>query len=966
MRPAGPVPTYPSRVQFHLLGPLQVHHDGAALAVGGPRQRALLAVLLLHAGRVVSRDRLVDLVWEDGPPRSAATVLQMAVSRLRSALGPGRIRTIAGGYSFAVAPDELDTVRFETALRAAGQARMAGEHERAAGLLADGLQLWRGPFLGDLRDREFARVPASRLEELRLVALEQRIDVELALGRTDSVLADLAGLVVEHPLRETFRSQLVTALARSGRAAEAVTAYHSARKVLRDELGLDPGPRLSAAFEAAVTATRRPASVASRPELGGAAPSPAGLLVGREGELGAVLRVLEAGRARLVTLTGPAGVGKSRLAEEARLRLAGGPDRFPGGVVVVDLAEVRELAVACDLVRSAFAARDPHDSAPGSQVPAPGSQLPDWPQQPPVAAAAERRLLVVDGADLVPGCVAEIVHLLAVDACLTVLVTARAALGVMGEHVVGLGPLALPTDGETDEEAIAGSPAVRLLVQRVGTPGPAGVGDDPRQLVEVARRLDGMPLALELAALHRRAMTWDQAVLAAVEGTGSAATVRHLPARHRSVRAAVAWSHGLLAPSRATVLDRCAVFPGAFTSAAARAVVGEGADVTPELLELHRLHLVDQDAAGRFRLGRLVRGFALASLEARGEAAATRDRHAGQVLELVRECAGDPPPAWPPEERCRRLDEHAPDVDAALEWLVDRDPSRALELAGLSWAYWHRRGRRSDAVRWLDRVIPGAEPSPLLARALLGRAWFAVGADDLAGAAAATQRSIAIYREQGPLAELGWALACSGVIDFFSGDLARARNRMRDAVAAAREAADDEGLSAHLFNLAGFESVAGRHAQARELFADLVDRSRDDPTMLATARVGLAYVELDAGEWRAAGEILAAVMSHSSDLGDGNAETLGYALTGVAIVLAAGGVAASAVRLAAAAEAVLERRGSRLQPWEAGLRDGALATCRSALDAAAYDRSWAEGSRLMPPGACAIATSALRDLELVG
>ena len=950
----GAVPTYPSRVQFHLLGPLQVHHDGAALAVGGPRQRALLAVLLLHAGRVVSRDRLVDLVWEDGPPRSAVTVLQMAVSRLRAALGHGRIRTIAGGYSFAVAPDELDTVRFENALRAAGQARMVGEHERAAGLLADGLQLWRGPFLGDLHDREFARVPASRLEELRLVALEQRIDAELALGRTDSVLADLAGLVVEHPLRETFRSQLVTALARSGRAAEAVTAYHSARQVLREELGLDPGPRLSAAFEAAVTATRRPASMGVSPEIGGAAPAPAGLLVGREGELGAVLRVLEAGRARLVTLTGPAGVGKSRLAEEVRLRLAGGPVRFPGGVAVVDLAEVRDLAVACDLVGSAFAAPDSHGSAP------------DRPRQPPVAAAAERRLLVVDGADLVPGCVAEIVHLIAVDACLTVLVTARAALGVMGEHVVGLGPLALPSDGETDEEVIAGSPAVRLLVQRVGAPAAAEVGDDPRQLVEVARRLDGMPLALELAALHRRAMTWDQAVLAAVEGTGAAAAVRHLPARHRSVRAAVAWSHGLLASSRATVLDRCAVFPGAFTSAAARAVAGEGTDVTPELLELHRLHLVDQDAAGRFRLGRLVRGFALASLETRGQAAATRDRHAGQVLELVRECAGDPPPAWPPEERCRRLDEHAADVDAALEWLVDRDPARALELTGLSWAYWHRRGRRSDAVRWLDRVIPGAEPSPLLARALLGRAWFAVGADDLAGAAAATERSIAIYREQGPLAELGWALACSGVIDFFSGDLARARDRMRDAVAAAREAADDEGLSAHLFNLAGFESVAGRHAQARELFADLVDRCRDDPTMLATARVGLAYVELDAGEWRAAGEILAAVMSHSSDLGDGNAETLGYALTGVAIVLAAGGVAASAVRLAAAAEAVLERRGSRLQPWEAGLRDGALATCRSALDAAAYDRSWAEGSRLMPPGACAIATSALRDLELVG
>ena len=287
---------------FRILGPLEVVDNGATIDLGGQKQRALLAMLLLHPNEVVSTDRLIDALWEDDPPARAQKALQVYVSGLRKVIGPGRIETKAPGYLMRAQEDELDAVRFEAFV--------------AQGAFRDALALWRGPALGDFAYARFAASEIARLEELRLSALEGRIERDLAEGRQADVAGELEGLVREHPLRERLRGQLMLALYRAGRQADALEAYQNARRALSDELGLEPSRYLRELQQAIlrhdpvlddVVATAR-----------GAEP-PRGIFVGRERELAELLEALEAalaGYGRLFLLRGEPGIGKSRLADE--------------------------------------------------------------------------------------------------------------------------------------------------------------------------------------------------------------------------------------------------------------------------------------------------------------------------------------------------------------------------------------------------------------------------------------------------------------------------------------------------------------------------------------------------------------------------------------------------------------------------------------------------------------------------
>jgi DNA-binding SARP family transcriptional activator len=321
------------RVEFRLLGPLEVEQDGRVLAVGGRRQRPLLAVLLLHANTVVPRDRLIDAVWGETPPETAANALQVAVHALRKLLGAVRIVTQGGGYLLRVDAGELDVGRFGALIE---QARKEAPTE-AAETLREALSLRKGPPLPDLGDAQFAAIESARLEELHLAALEERIAADLALGRHGELVPELEALVAAHPYRERLRREHMLALYRSGRQAEALDAYRQARRTLVGELGIEPGHELQALEQAILRQDVALALPAARAKSN--IPAPLTPLVGRRLELAALTALLRSRDARLLTLTGPGGTGKSRLAVEGAWELV---SDFGDGVCFVDLASIAD------------------------------------------------------------------------------------------------------------------------------------------------------------------------------------------------------------------------------------------------------------------------------------------------------------------------------------------------------------------------------------------------------------------------------------------------------------------------------------------------------------------------------------------------------------------------------------------------------------------------------------------------
>src|ERR671931_26890 len=309
------------RADFGLLGPLQVSREGSELQLGGPKQRALLAILLLEANHAVSADRLIDALWGDRPPDTAKNTLQVYVSQLRKLLPEGSLETVPPGYRLAVESDALDLSRFEELAHQGRAALGIGDAATAAQALGAALALWRGPALADLALEPFAQTEAARLEELRLAVLEDRIEADLALGRHGPLVAELEHLIVQNPFRERLRAQLMLALYRSGRQAEALAVYQRTRRTLVDELGIEPGESLRQ-LEQAILA-HDPSLDA--PAGGGTAegiPAPPTPLLGRERELAALSELCRRDDVRLVTLTGIGGIGKTRIA----LELARRPD----------------------------------------------------------------------------------------------------------------------------------------------------------------------------------------------------------------------------------------------------------------------------------------------------------------------------------------------------------------------------------------------------------------------------------------------------------------------------------------------------------------------------------------------------------------------------------------------------------------------------------------------------------------
>ncbi|MFI6066071.1 BTAD domain-containing putative transcriptional regulator [Micromonospora sp. NPDC051227] len=681
-------------MRFRILGPTQVVlADGREVPVGGPRLRALLALLLLDAGRVVSAERLIDGLYGEHPPRGAANALQSQVSRLRQALPAEHdpVEFHPAGYRLAVDPDDVDAYRFERLAEAGRRALGDGDWPRAAAVLREALELWRGPALADATG---APAQAARLDELRLAALEDRVEADLALGAQSALIAELRELVVAHPLRERSRGQLMRALAALGRPAEALAEFEDARHTLAEQLGVDPSAELAAVHLAVLRGEERGSA---EPVL----PSQLTTFVGREEELKRVGDLL--GERRLVTLTGPGGAGKTRLAIEA----AG---RVDGEVRFVELAGLADGSDVPQAVLSALGLRDAGLRAPAE----PGWQTTDR----LVEALAERRLLLVlDNCEHVLVDAARLAaRLLSACPALRVLATSREPLGLAGEALCPLSGLTVPPLGASVLDADE-YPAVGLFAQRAAdvapdfTVTPANV----EMVLRICRSLDGLPLAIELAAARLRALSVAE-VAARLDdrfrllSTGN----RAVSPRHRTLRAVVEWSWDLLDDAEREVARRLTVFAGGATLEAAERICGlPTAEFVDALTGLVDKSFVEM-TGGRYRMLETVRAFCAERLAEAGEADQLRRAHTAYFLEF----------AWTASDhlRCaeqlhwlRRLDAERDNLHAALRRAtVAGDASEAAGMVAALSFYWWLRGMRGEGARLAADVLEllGTEAPP--------------------------------------------------------------------------------------------------------------------------------------------------------------------------------------------------------------------------------------------------------------
>ncbi|MFD1545497.1 BTAD domain-containing putative transcriptional regulator [Nonomuraea guangzhouensis] len=768
-------------MSFGVLGPLAVWtDDGGRIEVTEPRMRALLADLLAHGGGPVSMDRLIDDLWGDRPSRNPVGTLQARVSQLRRVLGgPGSIVHTPAGYRLATVADPLptstepdafhsgpdpfrdrrrDADRFEGrhALGRSGAGgdagrfrsgaggdagrfrsgaggdagrfriavdadrfleltgrRSADPHERAA-QLHEALTLWRGPAYADLADEEFLRPEIARLEEARLSALEEQAEVRLALGED----VDLADLVAQHPLRERLRAQHMTALYRGGRQGEALASYDDLRERLAGELGLDPTPELAALQEAIL---RQDPSLTARPPHSNL-PSPLTELIGRDADLAQVRDLLNT--ARLVTLTGPGGVGKTRLALETAHSLLDESPAFPDGVWLVELGGIADVAEA---IADVLGVRD-DDTAP-------------LPPRLATALAAKRALLVIDNCEhLVEEAAALVSALLRAAPGLRVLTTSREPLCVTGERVHAVPPLTEPDairlftsradlkpnatprphpttapDSSTAFDPTTGTvetttgPAATYATSRPSRrnepDGPNDRDEVGEAVATICRRLDGIPLALELAATRVRAL----GVREVAERLDDrfrllSSGMRDAPSRQRTLRAVIDWSWDLLSGHERVVLRRLAVHADGCTLEAAEAICAEpGVDVVDVLARLVDRSLVVVTTGPRYRLLESVAAYCAERLAEAGEHGQITARHAHFYTSLAEraDLRGPGQRQW-----LERLDTETANLRLALS---GPEPLRLVNA--LAW-YWFLRGRMGEARRSLATALSRTTPTP--------------------------------------------------------------------------------------------------------------------------------------------------------------------------------------------------------------------------------------------------------------
>jgi len=683
-----------------LFGELEAVAEGVPVPVRGAKQRALLALLALQRGRPVSADRLIDVLWGDGQASNPANALQAQIGQLRRTFGAAAILTSEAGYALAVGPDDVDVVRFGQ-LVAEGR-RLAGDGEAAlaSAALGEALGLRRGEPLAEFADAGFADAERAHLDELTLVAVEARAGADLMLGRHGELAGELEAQCRQHPLRERLWELLILALYRAGRQAEALRAYTEVRDRLVDELGIDPGPalrelqtRILAQDPSLAPASPAPVPAAAPPSSAGNLRARLSRFVGRDAELRQLCEAVRS--SRLVTLTGPGGTGKTRLAVEAAAAVR---EEHRDGAWLVELAGVVEpdgVAPAAAAALGAGAA-----ALPGAQPAGSTTEL-------IVRYLAGRSLVVVlDNCEHVISEAAALADTLAgAVPGLRLIATSREPLGVPGEVLVpvgGLAPLA----------------AVELFVDRARAVRPGFLPDGPAGDVieDICRRLDGLPLAVELAAARLRALPLatlaerlDDRFRLLSQGARTA-----LP-RQQTLRAVVDWSYDLLFEDERRLFSRLATFTGGCGLTAAEAICADEQVPADEILDVLG-RLVDKSLVvapgdgdeARFSQLQTLWQYGRDRLTESGEAGAMRARHGAYYRQLAEQAhqglRGAAGPIWRD-----RLVAESGNLRAALDWYIATgDADGALSLAsGMAWL-WFINGDFLEGARWLGDAL-GAE-----------------------------------------------------------------------------------------------------------------------------------------------------------------------------------------------------------------------------------------------------------------
>ena len=793
-------------MEVRLLGRFDVVADGGAIALGGPRQRAVLAVLAIHANEIISTDRLAEQVWAGDLPATAVVTMQRYISLLRRALHglPAAIETARPGYMLRIDPACIDARTFERLVDEGRGLLSAGDPESAARVLRDALSLWRGEALADFAYDDFARIEINRLQELRTAALELRIDADLARGRHRDLIPELEALVAGAPLRESHRGQLMRALHRAGRRGEALRVYQQGRRAMVEEMGLEPGAELqaiereilcsdvaevrpaagaaattstdpragtkpTASADATASATANPTSSSADPTSSSAGPTsssagptsaepatdgaanpaatpavdtapapeaaqpttrrlPAELtsFVGRSSEVDEVARMLAA--SRLVTLTGVGGSGKSRLALRVATSLA---DAAPERALLVELGAVNDPALVPQTVANAVGVRE----EPGRPV---VEGLLD-------ALRPRDCLLVLDGCEHLLDPVAALVErLLAETPDVRVLVTSREMLDIPGETVFRVPTLSVPEAGQPVQALadLSGFDGVRLFVERAHAvdAGFCPTDADAAAIAELCRRLDGLPLALELAAARTDVLTLRQ-LAARLDDRFELLTGgwRTAPPRQRTLRATIAWSYDLLDDGERLLFDRLSVFAGSFTFEGAEAVGAGGAIAPPAVLHLLtslvrkslvvRVH--SNAATARYRLLDTLRDYARERLRERpDEQAAATARHAAFFLAIAEDAAPFLRGPSASEVMAVLDEEHQEFRTVLTRHLAGGDVESACRLVAALALFWDFRYNVRDGSMWLERVVTAAReanlaPSRALLWATLHAAYFA-------------------------------------------------------------------------------------------------------------------------------------------------------------------------------------------------------------------------------------------------
>jgi predicted ATPase/DNA-binding SARP family transcriptional activator len=873
-------------VEFCLLGPLEVRDRGLLLPLGGVRQRALLTLLLLRANEVVSRDRLIDDLWGEGSPANAGHRLEVLVSRLRKAIGLGEMLvTRAGGYGLEVDPDSIDAHRFEALLDRGRLANRAGRPERAAGLLAQGLGLWRGEALGDLAYLRFARVEAERLEELRMAAIEERCDARLALGEHSQLIGELDAVLAQQPTRERIAGQLMVALYRCERQADALEVYQRTRAVLVEELGLEPGPALR---ELERSILQQDASLEPPPPRAAGPPVtlpvPATPFIGRARELAQLTALLQGDDVRLLTLTGAGGSGKTRLALRLAQTIARG---YRDGTWFVGFADITDSEL---IVPTLCQTLEIPEAAGVAAV----ARVERW--------LAEREvLLVLDNLEQLTEGSAVLAVLLSACPGLTLLVTSREPLRLAGEQQYEV-PVLEPAD------------AIALFDSRTQAVVP-GLIVHPKLAGAICARLDRLPLAIELAAARTKALSLSE-LYARLDKSLPLLTggPRDAPRRQRTLTATIDWSYQLLSEEERGLFRRLSIFAGGFELEAAKEICDADLDGLHSLIDKSLLHRTERD---RFVLLETTQEYGHRRLQAASELNELRRDHAEWFHRL----------AMLPEEHFRSPEQAAwlarvyadtDNIRAALAWSFESDVARGLELATALYRPWLMHGHVEELISWFQRAPADLHvvDKPTRAAALRAFGETLNCTNEYDRARQVLEESLILFREIDDRPGEASALNVLGMVCWAQGSLPQAIDHSQAALAMYRENGDRHGIGrslhltgAYLRDARDFARGEAALQEARAMLSEVGDRSAAAASILCLGDLALDTRQSDnaASRYR---EALETVIEF------GDERTRAYCIAGLACVAAVHGDRYAAGRLWAVAETVDGRLGMCFRPQE--------------------------------------------------